>query len=61
MDATNEHEYPQVQSDVNELPREFDNGSKNTIEENQQPIDEASKMEQVQEEAAEERKEGGYQ
>jgi hypothetical protein len=57
-----ENEEPGFEHDVNELPREQNKGSEHTLEDNLQVGNEdAAAMEHAQEEAAEERKEGGYQ
>lgn len=57
-----ENEEPGFETDVNELPAEQDGVSEDTLEEDPSPDKgQASEMEQAQEEAAEERKEGGYQ
>jgi hypothetical protein len=61
MATTPENEEPGFEHDVNELPKDR-NSSERTVEDNPQAEDEeAAAMEHVQEEAAEERKEGGYQ
>lgn len=57
--ATNpENEEPGFEHDVNELPEK---GHEDTLEDDPKPEDEADAMEEAQEEAAEERKVGGYQ
>jgi hypothetical protein len=62
MTNTPENEEPGFETDVDELPAEQSNVSEETLEENPAADDyQASEMEHVQEEAAEERKEGGYQ
>jgi hypothetical protein len=61
MATTPENEEPGFEHDVNELPKDR-NSSERTVEDNPQAEEEeAAAMEHVQEEAAEERKEGGYQ
>jgi len=61
MATTPENEEPGFEHDVNELPKDR-NSSERTVEDNPQAeAEEAAEMEHVQEEAAEERKEGGYQ
>ena len=61
MATTPDNEEPGFEHDVNELPKD-QNSSEETLEENPKADDEqAAEMEHVQEEAAEERKEGGYQ
>jgi hypothetical protein len=61
MADTPEQEEPGFEHDVNELPKDR-NSSEETLEDGTPSQDEeASEMEHVQEEAAEERKEGGYQ
>lgn len=53
-----DNEEPGFEHDVTELDKKRDNGAEDTLED--QP-DKADEMEQVQQDAAEERKEGGYQ
>jgi hypothetical protein len=53
-----EIEEPGFEHDVNERPHGQDKGSEYTLEDTH---DEADEMEQTQKDAAEERKEGGYQ
>lgn len=61
MATTPQEEEPGFETDVNELP-EDDQGSEDTLEDEPDSEDHGSDdMEKVQEEAAEERKEGGYQ
>ena len=61
MATTPDNEEPGFEHDVNELPKDR-NSSEETLEDNPKADDEqAAEMEHVQEEAAEERKEGGYQ
>ncbi|WP_156347480.1 MULTISPECIES: hypothetical protein [unclassified Sphingomonas] len=61
MASTPQEKEPGFETDVNELP-EDDKGSEDTLEEEPLPEDEATAgMEEAQEQAAEERKEGGYQ
>lgn len=55
-----ENEEPGFEHDVNELPK-AQKGHEDSLEEDPKPQDEAGAMEKVQEEAAEERKDGGYQ
>ena len=61
MATTPENEEPGFEHDVNELPEDQDNGSPDTLEDDPLPEDEAGGIEDAQEEAAEERKDGGYQ
>jgi len=61
-----ENEEPGFEADVDELPAGQDQGSDDTLEDDPAPDpaldgDQAAEMEHVQAEAAEERKEGGYQ
>jgi hypothetical protein len=60
MAITPDNEEPGFETDVNELPKDR-NSSEHSTEDNPKAEDEAAEMEHVQEEAAEERKEGGYQ
>lgn len=60
MAITPDNEDPGFENDVNELPKD-QNTSEETLEDDPEPADEAAEMEHVQAEAAEERKEGGYQ
>ncbi|KQT31010.1 hypothetical protein ASG29_16020 [Sphingomonas sp. Leaf412] len=53
-------EEPGFEAEVDELP-EDDQGSPNTLEEEPKPEDDLPEMQEAQEQAAEERKEGGYQ
>lgn len=55
-----ETEEPGFEHDVNEL-RKGQKGHEDSLEEDPQPKEEADAMEDVQEDAAEERKKGGYQ
>jgi len=61
MATTPQEEEPGFETDVSELPDD-DQGSEDTLEDEPGSEDEESEgMEEAQEEAAEERKEGGYQ
>jgi hypothetical protein len=63
MDNTPQGEEPGFDHDVDELPKDRDKGSPETLEENPQ-VTEAEEEEdnlEVQRKAAAERKEGGYQ
>ncbi|MEN2787187.1 hypothetical protein ACFOKI_04650 [Sphingomonas qilianensis] len=55
-----ETEEPGFESDVNEIPKARDAGRDDTLEQETTDQD-TDELEAVQEEAAEERKEGGYQ
>ena len=62
MSTTTGNEQPGFEADVNELPTGTDNDFEETLEEHPgTDDDEAGELEQVQEEVAEQRKEGGYQ
>lgn len=63
MATTPENEEPGAEADVNELPEDQDNASEDTLEDDPLLEDESGgeDIEEVQEEAAKERKEGGYQ
>ena len=59
-----ENDEPGFEADVDELPAGPEKGREDTLEDRPAPDkvdDQASEMEHVQAEAAEERKEGGYQ
>jgi hypothetical protein len=56
-----ENEEPGFEHEVNEIPVKQDNGADDTLEDKPPAGEEADEMEQAQDEAAEERKEGGYQ
>lgn len=61
MATTPQEEEPGFETDVNELP-EDDKGSPDTLEDEPLPEDgEAADLGDAQEQAAEEREEGGYQ
>lgn len=53
-------EEPGFEADVDELP-EDDQGSPDTLEDEPLPENDVSELGEAQEQAAEERKEGGYQ
>lgn len=62
MATTPDNEQPGFETDVNELPHDKDNGDEHRLEDGPEAQDEnASELEEAQKEAAEERKEGGYQ
>jgi hypothetical protein len=63
MATTPQGEEPGFESDVDELPKDRDNGSPNTLEEDPDTAkaDEEDANLEAQKDAAEERKEGGYQ
>jgi hypothetical protein len=64
MATTPEDEEPGFETDVDELPAGPEKGREDTLEDSPAPNkdeSQATEMEYVQEEAAEERKEGGYQ
>ncbi|MDO7841721.1 hypothetical protein [Sphingomonas immobilis] len=58
--AAPEEDEPGFETDVNELDHAKDSGSEHTLEEEPGKT-EAEDMEHAQEDAAEDRKEGGYQ
>lgn len=60
MATTPQNEEPGFETDVNELP-EDNRGAEDRLEDEPQPEDDESGLEEAQEQAAEERKEGGYQ
>jgi hypothetical protein len=60
MATTPQEEQPGFETDVNELPVS-NQGPDDTLEEKPSEDEESSELEKAQEEAAEERKEGGYQ
>ena len=60
MATTPDNEEPGFETDVNELLEDQDNGSEDTRR-RPLPEDGGENIEESQEEAAEERKEGGYQ
>ena len=53
-------EEPGFEADVDELP-EDDRGTPDTLEDEPLPEDDQPRLDEAQEQAAEERKEGGYQ
>jgi hypothetical protein len=63
MATTPQREEPGFDSDVNELPKDKDNGSPDTLEEKPDVAaqDEEDDNLEAQKDAAEERKDGGYQ
>jgi hypothetical protein len=58
--TTTPNEEPGFEADVDELPEDND-VSPDTLEDAPLPEDESTKLEEAQEQAAEERREGGYQ
>ncbi|MDV3455822.1 hypothetical protein RZN05_02410 [Sphingomonas sp. HF-S4] len=60
MATTPQNEEPGFEHDQNELPEDHGSTSETTLEDGPEEED-AADMEDVQEETAEERKEGGYQ
>ena len=60
MASTPTNEEPGFEADVNELP-EDNQGAEDTLEDEPLPEDDSAGLDDAQEQAAEERKEGGYQ
>lgn len=55
------NEEPGFENGINELPNDQDGGDPDTLEESQPEGEKADEMEEAQKDAAEQRKEGGYQ
>ncbi|MEH3098680.1 hypothetical protein [Sphingomonas adhaesiva] len=60
MTDTSREKEPGFEADVNELP-ESNQGPENSLEDAALPEDDEPALDEAQEQAAEERKEGGYQ